>query len=339
MNKLRNIVGATLLAYVLPLSGCTPHTTGDNEVGIRYCKFWCGDEKPEIILSGQTRFFMPLTNDWYTLKTDMQTFSMTADLTTGDRKEKDDLEFKTKEGNNIGQNVVLNWKIDPKEIDYIIRYVGTSMDDIKEKYVRPIARSVTRDYLNRLKSREFYEGKERFKAAQDATDELKKRFAPYRLIAEQLSAGKYKFGDDKFQTAINDAKNAGQSCDRYDKAIENERQNWLKQLETQKGISNQQIGAAEGNKRKIMLAADAYYTQKEQEALAIKAEKSAAAEAVVKLRQAMASEGGNTSIMMKYVEHFNPTRIVVLPCDSGEKGATFQKLDLNTLMAAEILGK
>ncbi|MEK6846441.1 MAG: prohibitin family protein, partial [Nanoarchaeota archaeon] len=88
-------------------------------------------------------------------------------------------------------------------------------------------------------------------------------------------------------------------------------------------------------KKRKVLDADAYLIQKQQEAAAIAAEKSAEAEGIIKMRQAMASSGGDTAVLMKYVENFKPEKIVVLPCESGGNGLTVNRLDLNQLISSE----
>lgn len=336
MKSLYRLGLAGLAALVLgEMSGCVPRSTESNEVGINYCKFWCVGEKVETVAPGQTVFLMPIKNDWYTLRVDMQTSYMNLDKDVGDRPERDDLIFKTEEGNDIGQDIVLTWKVDPNKAQIVVEEVGTDIRDIREKYVRPLARSIVRDYLNKLTSSEFYESQRRFEETEKATEELKAKFAQYGILVDKVTPQDYRFIDEEFQKAINSAKNAGQDAERYGHQVEAERQKWLKELETQKGDNNKLLAAADGEKRKKILEADAYFTKQQQIAEATLAEKKAEAEGVIKMRQAMASSGGDTAVLMQYVESFSPKKIVVLPCESGGNGLTVNRLDLNQLIGAE----
>ena len=269
MKLKQALIGAGFAGLTaLSMGGCVPYSTGTNEIGVKYCKFWCLGNKVEIVPQSQTVFLLPLKNDWYNLDMSMQTFYMTADKKTGDRQRSDDLEFKTKEGNNIGQDVILTWKLDPTQAQHIIEEVGISIEDIKEKYVRPLARSIIRDFLNELTSPEFYEGQRRFEEASKATEELKKRFAAYGVLIDQVNLQDYRFEDPSYQTAINDAKNAGQDKEKYEREIASERENWAKQLQAQIGACNQMIAEAEGYKNQKTLDGDSYFIQSENSARA-----------------------------------------------------------------------
>lgn len=65
---------------------------------------------------------------------------MTANSKEGDRPVPDDVTFKTKDGNNVHIDVNVMWQIDPKKAGKIVSNVGTSIDEIKERLVRPISR-------------------------------------------------------------------------------------------------------------------------------------------------------------------------------------------------------
>ncbi len=344
MKKQKNTVATPLTILLLaaallamPISGCVPGSTGTSEIGVKYCKFWCGDNKYETIAPGQTIFYVPVKNDWFTLNLEMQSFYMTMDAKTGDRPRRDDLVFKTKEGNNIGQDVVLTWKMDHTKAVDVIETVGANIAIIKEKYVRPIARSIIRDYFNRLRSSEFYESQRRFEEAQLATEELKERFKKYGILIDRVSPKNYRFEDKRFQTAINDAKKAGQDLEKYQLEKSSQKEFWKKKLQEQIGQSNETIAEAKGGQASLKHQADAYFAEKENEAQAILAEKSAQALAVRKLREAMASQGGQIAIKMEYVKHFKPDDIVILPCDNGAKNSvTVNRLDINDLIQAEV---
>src|SRR5258708_13207510 len=113
--KLRLIA---LLAIVPFFAACTPHTTQATEVGVRFNKI---TQSTEISDPGATYFFAPVINDWATYDTSTQNLVMSAKSTEGDRKEKDDLRFKTRDGNDIETDVTVRCRIDPTKAPYICR--------------------------------------------------------------------------------------------------------------------------------------------------------------------------------------------------------------------------
>jgi hypothetical protein len=96
MKTIRSIVLA-LFATAL-LGACTPHRTGVTEVGVRFNKL---TRSVERAAPGATYLFVPVINDWKKFDTSTQSLVMNAESTNGDRASKDDLRFKTRDGNDI----------------------------------------------------------------------------------------------------------------------------------------------------------------------------------------------------------------------------------------------
>ena len=336
LQKIRQAgMAAVAAAAISGSAGCV--STDTTEMAVVYCKWLCGSDKaPEVVPGGRTQFYIPFRTKSYTLSTQLQTLAMTHDPTTGDRQKRDDIIFKSQEGNDIGQDVVLTWKLDVTQAQKIVEEVGTDIEDVKEKYVRPIARSIIRDYLSKLESKAFYEGQNRFTVADEAKTELKDKFKKYGLLVDQVNVQGYRFEEPKYQQAINDAKNAGQDREKAVQEIESQTQHWIKQLETQRGVSNQQIAEADGKKKITTTTADAYLYQSQEKAKAIVKEKEAEASNIKRMREAMASSGGETAIQKVYVDNFNPEEIHVLPCyGKGNGSVAVQRFDVNQFMQAE----
>src|SRR3954453_10906306 len=157
-----------ITAAILSLSSCSPHTTQATQVGVRFNKL---SGSTEIAPPGATYFFAPFVNDWTTFDTSTQNLIMTA-KNEGDRKEKDDLRFKTRDGNDIETDVTVRWRIDPTRAAAIWSSVTPTTESLKERLVRANARAYVRDVLNRLDSEEYYNPDLRFAAANDATKTL-----------------------------------------------------------------------------------------------------------------------------------------------------------------------
>src|SRR4030042_299277 len=154
----RLLLSALLLACMV-FAGCVPRTTGGTEVGVRTIKLGVFAKKgveDKVYAPGSTYLFLPFVNDWHTFDTKLQNLEMTMNPATGDRKARDDLLFKTMDGNDIGLDVIIAYRIDPAKAPYILQYVARNDQTLREKIVRTVARSKPRDIFGELKTEEFY---------------------------------------------------------------------------------------------------------------------------------------------------------------------------------------
>ena len=313
---------ASLLAAA---SGCVAHSTGSNEVGV--IANWFTGLSQELYAPGRTYFFVAFINDWYTFSTQTQTLAMTA-ANTGDRQTKDDLEFKTRDGNDVGVDVTVLYRLDPQKAPLVLAKVAKSDEAVKEKIVRPLARAIPRDCLNELTSEDIYTDK-KFKAADCAVAALNKALEPYGLVCENVAFADHRFHPG-YQKAIVDKKVFDQQVNTNKSAAESAQREWESNLEKTRGDVEQKIAAEKGKAEQMALDADAYYFAKQKDAEAILAEKKANAQGLRKLNQAMAGSGGRTRVKLKIANALQGKRIVVLPAGSGT--ASFNKLDVNDLL-------
>src|SRR5207237_10575462 len=103
---------------------------------------------------------------------------MVRSVQTGARGARDDVEFKTHDGNDIAVDVTIAWRIDTAKAPWILEHVGGSTDEVKENLVRPACRSIVRDVLNAMTSEEFYVSEKRFLTAEEARAKLARVLAP-----------------------------------------------------------------------------------------------------------------------------------------------------------------
>jgi len=314
-------------SLIVAASGCVSHSTGSNEVGV--VANWFTGLSQELYAPGQTYFFVPFINDWYTFSTQTQTLAMTAAVTGGDRAVKDDLEFKTRDGNDVGVDVTVLYRIDPQKAPLVLAKVARDDDAVKEKIVRPLARAIPRDCLNELTSEEIYTDK-KFKAADCAVVALNKALEPYGLVCENVAFADHRFHPG-YQKAIVDKKVFDQQVNTNKSAAESAQREWEANLEKTRGDVEQKIAAEKGKAEQMTLDADAYYFSKQKDAEAILAEKKASAQGIRKLNQAMAGSGGRTRVKLKIAAALQGKRIVVLPAGAGT--ASLNKLDVNALLS------
>src|SRR5262249_3483678 len=135
---------------------------------------------------GSTNFFAPFIRDFYRFDSKVQNLEMVADNKRGDRGTRDDLELKTTDGNDISMDVTVVWQIDPRRAPWLLENVGTSTDEVKEKLVRPMARTLVRDVLNELDSESVYNSDKRFEKAEKARAQLSEALAPFGVLLTQV---------------------------------------------------------------------------------------------------------------------------------------------------------
>ena len=305
MRKLIALIPFTLLA----LTACTPHATGATEVGVKFNKV---THSTEIADPGATYFFAPFINDWTTYDTSTQNLVMSAKGTEGDRKEKDDLRFKTRDGNDIETDVTVRWRIDPTRAAFLWENVAPTTEALKERVVRPQGRSYVRDVLNRLDSEEFYNPDLRFGAASDATKLLATQLKPYGIIVEQVILGDFSFKPD-YQNLINSRKEAEKQAEKLEAEILATVEANKARLQTKVAELTQLLTTAQGDFERTKRDADAYVVRKQQESQATLAEKTAVATGIRKERAALNGSAGDAYVSLQLIDALQKKEIRQIP--------------------------
>ena len=298
-----------LLSAVFLMTSCSPHTTGATQVGVRFNKV---TGSTEIAAPGATYFFAPFINDWTTYDTSTQNLIMTAKTAEGDRKEKDDLRFKTRDGNDIETDVTVRWRIDPTRGADIWKHVAPNTAALKDRLVRPQARAYVRDILNRLDSEEFYDPDLRFKSASDATALLAAHLKPYGVIVEQVILGDFSFKSD-YQALINQRKEAEKQAEKLEAQILATQEGNKANLQTKVAELTEQLTQSQGQLEKIKRDADAYVVKRRQEAQATLAEKDAVAQGIRKERAALNGSAGDAYVNLQLIDALQKKEIRQIP--------------------------
>jgi regulator of protease activity HflC (stomatin/prohibitin superfamily) len=319
-------------------SACTFHSTDSTEVGVltRKVTFFglLGHNgiQDEAYLPGATYTFPALITDWNVFNVALQNLEMVATKGRADRenRDRDDLEFKTHDGNDIAVDVTVAWRIDPTKVAYLLARVGGSTNDVKEHLVRPACRSIVRDALNAMTSEEFYVSDKRFEKAEQARQMLAAVLAPEGVIVERVILGEHRFNPE-YEKVIHDKKLAEQTAERMVSEGNAAQQEALRNLETAKGQVSQQVAKAQGALNQVKLAADADYFKAQREAEAILAEKRAKAKGIEKQNAAMSGAGGRTMVKLRLADALEGKQILFVP--SGAKGAALQTTNVNDLIS------
>jgi regulator of protease activity HflC (stomatin/prohibitin superfamily) len=249
----------------------------------------------------------------------------------GDRQERDDLRFKTTDGNDISMDVTVAWTIDPKKAPYLLENVGISTGEVKERLVRPLARTLVRDVLNELDSESVYNSDKRFEKAERAREVLSASLQPYGVIISQVILHEHRFAPE-YERVIHDRKLAEQRAQQLRSEAEAAQQEQIRNLESARGKVASDIAAATGALEQAKLAADAQLFQQQQNSDAIVAERSAHAKAIAKRNEAMRGAGGRAMVKLRVAEALEGKSIVLVP--GGANGVGVNKLDINKLVEA-----
>jgi regulator of protease activity HflC (stomatin/prohibitin superfamily) len=304
---MKRAIIAIAAASLLCASACTPHPTGATEVGVRFNKI---TRSTEVAPPGATYFFTPIVNDWTKFDVSTQSLVMSAQVTRG--KQKDDLRFKTRDGNDIETDVTVRWRIDPTKAVRIWELAAPSTRSLEERLVRPLARSYVRDVLNRLDSEEYYNPDLRFRAANDATGLLSAHLSPDGVIVEQVILGNFAFKPD-YQKLINQRKEAEKQAEKLEAEILATLESNQANLQLKVAELTEQLTRAEGELEQAKRAADAYLGRREQEAQAVIAEKSAVAEGIRRERAALNGSAGDAYVSLQLIDALQKKEIRQLP--------------------------
>jgi regulator of protease activity HflC (stomatin/prohibitin superfamily) len=322
------------LILLVLLAGCVSRSTGETEVGVLVCKLSLGCARKgvqdQLYPPGSTNLFAPFIRDFYRFDTKVQNLEMVAaPKSSGDRQTRDDLRFKTTDGNDISMDVTVVWQIDPKKAPQLLQDVGVSTDEVKEKLVRPMARTHVRDVLNELDSESVYNSDRRFEKAEKARAVLTKVLAPFGVNIQQVILHEHRFNPE-YEQVIHDRKLAEQRAEQLKSEAEAASQESVRNLETARGKVASDIAAAEGKLKQTTLAADAAYYAQQQNAEALLAERTAKSKAIAKRNEALRGTGGRAMVKMKIAEALEGKSIVLVPV--GSAGSAFNKMDINKLV-------
>ncbi len=336
-----NWIQLGILALVLLVVGLkSAYSTGTTEVGVRTVKWSLfgksGVETNKVYQPGGTYFFVPFLNEFNKFDARLQIVEMTATVNRGDKLGVDDIPFKSKDGNDIRIDITFKYRIDPAKAPFIRERVAANMAELKEKVVRTVARSRTRDFLGVFTTEQFYHATNRNQAAEDAKKGLQQILGEYGIIVEDINLMDYRFGPE-YQKVITDKKIA----DAKTTSLTSQQAATLefnkKLLNDAAADVNKIMADADGKYQEAVINADAYFQQQTNVAAATIAEGEAEAASIAKMREAMNSVGGQIQVKMAIAESLGSKRIIMVPTTGG--AFNLQTLDVNDILRQIGLGK
>lgn len=323
------LVGGSMLSGCIPM----PYRTGPTEVGVRTVKWSLLGKKgveERVYAPGTTHWFVPFFTDWHTFDTRLQNLEMTAGGAYGDRVVRDDLLFKTVDGNDISLDVIISYKIVPEAAPTILQNVATSDVELRENIVRTITRSKPRDIFGELNTEEFYIAEKRTEQSEQVRVVLNEILKPYGVEVTQVGTRDYRF-NPAYQAAIEEKKVADQEVEKLKSETRATVENFLTEVEKAKAENGKLEEEANGEYRRAVIEADAYYEQQKSLAQAILAEAKAEAEGIREMNAALSGSGGEMMVKLKIAEALKDKRMIMLP-SGGEGGLDVRSTNVNQLL-------
>ncbi len=335
MSSVKWIITIILIAILVVIL-LYPHRTGNTELGVRTVKFGIFGKRgvvDKVYEPASVYFFPAIFNDWHVFDKRILNLEMTFSGETGDRRFRDDLLFKTIDGNDISLDVILTYRIIPEKVPYILQYVAADMEELKDNIVRTIGRSKPRDIFGELTTEEFYESEKRESKSSEAKDVLNNILNDYGVHVERVSTKDYRFSTD-YTKAIEDKKIADQMVEKNRSEKNAVIEDYKRKLQDAVGEVNTMIAAVDGVYEQAKIEADAYYEKQQLLAQAIENEGKAEAEGIRKMNEALSGAGGEVMVKMKIAEALKDKKIILIPT-SGEGGVNFKTLNINDLLSMQ----
>ena len=314
------------------LTGCWPHQAGPTEVGVRTVKlgiFKSRGVEEKYYAPGKTYFFMPIINEWNTFDTKLQTMEMTFDPKRGDLRARDDLLFKTVDGNDISLDVIIQYRIDAAKAPYILQNVAEDDLILRQKIVRAVVRSVPRDIFGELQTEGFYISGQRQAKAEKVKEALNSILGPMGVVIAKVSTKDYRF-PPAYQQAIEDRKIADQQAEKNKSQAKAAEEEYRRKVADAQGQVNRVVAEADGEFERAKLQADAYFQQQESIGKAITAEGVADAKGIKAMNDALGGPGGEILVKLQIAEALKGKKIYLLPVSEG--GINLKTTDINDLL-------
>lgn len=327
---------SVLALLAVSLSGCIvpmPYRTGPTEVGVRTVKWSVLGERgveEKVYEPGTTHWFVPFFTDWHTFDTRLQNLEMTSVMSRSERMGRDDLLFKTVDGNDISLDVIISYKIDKAKAPLILQTVATSDEELRENIVRTITRSKPRDIFGELNTEEFYIAENRTEKSAEVQRILNEILAPYGVEVTQVGTRDYRF-NPAYQEAIEEKKVADQEAEKLKSETRATQEKFLTEVEKAKAENAKIQEQADGEYRRAVIEADAFFEQQQSIAQAVIAEAKAEAEAIREMNAALAGSGGEAMVKLKLAEALKQKRILMLPV-GGNHGMDIRSTNINDLL-------
>lgn len=337
-NKLESMIILFSLFFILPsMTGCGLKTMGDTEVGEVYSTLpdFLGGGYKGRVEPGTWKLYSLFWTDIYTIPTGQQTVTWSEKGQGDDPNINDALNTRAGDGNEVWLSITTQYHIDPLKTKDVLLNVGYKDENI-ETAVEDYGRSKIRSCLGELQTDEFYDNNLRFGKTGDAKKILSEKLSPYGIIIDNVNLDGHRFADD-YQRKIDETKRVEQDAQRAFNSIATMKTQKKQELQNTIGDVNKQVADAEGKENQAKLKGDAYFTEKENNTLAITVEGQKTAEGIAKEIASLKNAGGESLVRLKIGQQLiasgAPFYLVNRGEGSGDGNLDMSKLDYNEFLS------
>jgi|TARA_B110000037_G_scaffold146860_1_gene165895 regulator of protease activity HflC (stomatin/prohibitin superfamily) len=275
-----------------------------------------------VVTESGTTIYNGVFNSFHILDTTTQRLEMSADVSRGDRRNKDDLRIKTIDGSDVFLDLTINYRLRLDMIEEAVASSGLG-DAYKIKWLRDYSRSVCRSVFGEMTTEEFYDSSVRDDKARKAMDELNASLRFSGLQVERVVAEKFRFHPE-YEERIREKKLADQEVEEQISKAKAAEQNQIFRVVEATKKKEVILASFDGEMRKLIvgadaeaerlvrgaeayvieteLGADARFYEREKNAQAILAQAKAEGEALTELANAYTGEGGRTLVKRAYAK-------------------------------------
>ena len=295
------------------------HVSGE-QVGILLDRF---SGEISIIEQSGAKIYNGITHSFSTLDKTLQTLEMTEMAGRGDRSGKDDIKVKTIDGSDVYVDIKVQYRIMPEAADLVIATSGIN-DAFKTKWARDYGRTIIRNYLGELTTEEFYDSSKRDAKLVLAQNRLNERLNPYGINIDSIVIPKRPQFYAEYEEMIKKKKLADQAVlEEQSKALaaKQKQQTMIVQETNRKNVAveqfsgemEQKIIQAQADAERGRKAADAYFQKVtinaaanlyklEKQAEGTLAKRTAEAEGIRALNNALSAPGGRNMVKLEYAK-------------------------------------
>jgi len=293
------------------------HVTGE-EVGVLLDRF---TGEVTIIEQSGAKIYNGIRHNFSVIDKTLQTLEMTKNTRRGDRAGEDDIRIKTKDGSDVYVDVKVQYRIIPEAADLVAATSGPG-DAFKQKWARDYSRTIVRNYLGELTTEEFYDSSKRDAKLVLAQNSMNERLKRFGIKIDNIVIPQRPRFYAAYEEMIKNKKGADQAVlEEQSKALAaKQKQNTMLVQETNRknvaveqfsGEMEQKLIQIKADAERGRKAADAYFQkvtvnaaanlyELEKSAEGILAKRTAEANGIRELNNALSAPGGRTMVKLEY---------------------------------------
>ncbi len=247
------------------------------------------------------------------------------------------------DGNEVALAITVRFKIsnDPEKLVYLVQNVAESNEEVRDLVVAA-ARADIRTYMNELRTSDFLNVDERYKAINKVTASLQKRLGDYGIDVQAVNLNDFRFErvladgsvDTSYQDRLKEIQKLGEDAQREMQRIETVEAKKQQELNDAQAIYNRQVAEAKGYLEQAKLRGDAYFSSRENEAKGIRTRGEAQVKGLIEQINALNGPGGEAILKLDLAKSLMRTdpKFIIMDSGAGAQGLDVKRVDTNQLL-------